>query len=56
MFSSFIRSYKSRSLIYRPMLARLRELANQKVLNHKYEDKTLQFKLIYEKTTTFNES
>ena len=38
MFGSFITSYKSRSLIYRFMLTRLKELARSKVLNYKYDD------------------
>ena len=38
MFCSFISSNKSRSLIYRFMLARLRELARPKALNYKYDD------------------
>ena len=39
MLSSFITSNKSRSLIYRYILERLKELASLKVLNHKYDDK-----------------
>ena len=38
MFSSYITSNKSRSLIYRFMFARLRELVRSKTLNHKYDD------------------
>ena len=39
MFSTFITSKKSRSMIYKFMLAKLRELARPKVLNYKYDDK-----------------
>ena len=37
MFSSFITSNKSRSLIYRFMLSRLKDFASSKVLNYKYD-------------------
>ena len=45
MFSSLISSNKSKSLIYRLMLARLRELAKPKTLNHKYDDKRSTFQI-----------
>ena len=45
MFSTFIKSNKSRSLVYKLVFARLKELASSKILDYNYDYKNSSFKI-----------